>query len=86
MAGGFGPVGVRNTILAVADIDAISGRDPNARIEIPGVGPIPKTVLDRLACDAKVFGIIFDGARRVFVARPGDPHRVPPTMASTIGP
>ena len=47
VAGGFGPVGVRNTILAVADIDAISGRDPNARIELPGVGPIAKTVLDR---------------------------------------
>jgi hypothetical protein len=56
-----GPVGVRNTIVAVADIDAISGRDPNARIEIPGVGPIPKTVLDRLACDAEIFGIIFNG-------------------------
>jgi hypothetical protein len=54
------PVGVRNTILAVADIDAISGRDPNARMEIPGVGPIPKTVLDRLACDADIFGIIFN--------------------------
>jgi hypothetical protein len=57
----FRPVGVRNTILAVADIDAVSGRDPNARIEIPGVGPIPKNVLDRLACDAEVFGIIFNG-------------------------
>jgi hypothetical protein len=55
------PVGVRNTILAVADMDAISGRDPNARMEVPGVGPIPKTVLDRLACDADIFGIIFNG-------------------------
>jgi hypothetical protein len=30
-------------------------------MEIPGVGPIPKSVLDRLACDADIFGIIFNG-------------------------
>jgi hypothetical protein len=55
------PVGMRSQILVVADIDAISGRDPAARIEIPGAGPIPKSVLDRLACDAEIFGLIFNG-------------------------
>ena len=35
-------------------------RNPNGRCEIPGVGVIPKTVMERLACDSEIFGHVFD--------------------------
>jgi len=54
-------VSVRNQIVVVVDADVISSRNPNARCEIPGVGPIPTLVLERLACDADIFGHIFNG-------------------------
>ena len=58
----FRPAGsVRNQIIVVVDADVISGRDPEGRCEIPGVGPLPTSVLERLACDADIFGHIFNG-------------------------
>ena len=57
----FKPSGtVRNQIVIVVDADVISGRDPDGRCEIPGVGSIPVSVLERLACDADIFGHIFN--------------------------
>ena len=58
--GRHGP-SLRNQILVVAHIDAITGADPDARCEIPGTGPIPRSELERLACEAELFGILFDG-------------------------
>ena len=52
---------LRNQILVVAHTDAITGADPAARCEIPGTGPIPRSELERLACQADMFGILFDG-------------------------
>ena len=52
---------LRNQILVVAHTDAITGTDPAARCEIPGTGPIPRSELERLACQADLFGILFDG-------------------------
>jgi hypothetical protein len=58
----FKPAGsVRNQIVVVVDADVISGRNPDGRCEIPGIGPIPTSVLQRLACDADIFGHIFNG-------------------------
>ena len=52
---------LRNQILVVAHTDAITGADPAARCEIPGTGPIPRSELERLACQADLFGILFNG-------------------------
>ena len=52
---------LRNQILVVTHTDAITGADPDARCEIPGTGPIPRSELERLACQAELFGILFDG-------------------------
>ena len=52
---------LRNQILVVAHTDDITGTDPAARCEIPGTGPIPRSELERLACQADLFGILFNG-------------------------
>ena len=52
---------LRNQILVIAHTDAITGADPDAPCEIPGTGPIPRSELERLACEAELFGILFDG-------------------------
>lgn len=51
----------RHQIVIVASTDVISGEDPQGRCEIPGVGPIPLNELERLACDAELFGVLFSG-------------------------
>ena len=60
---GAGPLVVtpRHQIVIVASADVISGRDPQGRCEIPGIGPIPLSELERLACDAELFGVLFSG-------------------------
>ncbi len=50
----------RNQLVIVADIRAVLG-DEWADCEIPGTGPIPTHVLERLACGSDIFGLIFDG-------------------------
>ena len=50
---------LRNQILVIAHTDAITGADPDARCEIPGTGPIPRSELERLACEAELFGALF---------------------------
>jgi len=49
---------VRNQIVVVADAAALLG-DGAASIDIPGVGPVPMNVLERLGCDADIYGHIF---------------------------
>ena len=51
----------RHQVVIVASADVVSGRDPHGRCEIPGVGPIPQSELERLACDAELFGLLFSG-------------------------
>ena len=55
------PVPPRHQIVIVASADVVSGKDPRGRCEIPGVGPIPQSELERLACDAELFGVLFSG-------------------------
>ena len=52
---------LRNQVLVIAHTDAITGADPEARCEIPGTGPIPRSELERLACQSDLFGVLFDG-------------------------
>jgi len=48
-------------LIIVADIGLIDGPDPHGRCEIPGTGPVPPSILDRLSPDTKLAGIIFGG-------------------------
>ena len=56
-----GAVGGRRKaeVVVVADLEAVTGDDPSGRCEIPGSGPIPPEVLQRLLCDAELTGILF---------------------------
>ena len=61
-AGQNGPdLSLRNRIMVMAHTDAITGADLAARCEIPGAGPIPRSELERLACEAEIFGVLFSG-------------------------
>ena len=46
-------------IIVVADIGALTGDNPAGRCEIPGAGPVPPAVLERIACDAHLTGLLF---------------------------
>ena len=46
-------------VIVVADIGALTGDDPAGRCEIPGIGPVPPAVLQRIACDAQLTGLLF---------------------------
>jgi len=50
----------RTQLIVIAEAGVISGQDPHGRCEIPGIGPIPRSELDRLTCEAAIFGVIFD--------------------------
>ncbi len=60
-AGRGKPPSLRNQILVIAHTDAITATGTDARCEIPGTGPIPRSELERLACDSDLFGILFNG-------------------------
>ena len=55
------PVPPRRQPVIVASADVVTGKDPQGRCEIPGIGPIPQSELERLACDAELFGVLFSG-------------------------
>ena len=46
-------------VIVVADIGVLTGDNPAGRCEIPGTGPVPPEVLERIACDAHLTGILF---------------------------
>ena len=46
-------------VIVVADIGVLTGKDPAGRCEIPGTGPVPPAVLERIACDAHLTGVLF---------------------------
>ncbi len=49
----------RAEVIVVADIGVLTGEDPAGRCEIPGTGPVPRAVLERIACDAHLTGVLF---------------------------
>ncbi len=50
-------------VIVVADIGALTGDDPAGRCEIPGTGPMPPEVLQRIACDAQLTGLLFSDGK-----------------------
>ena len=50
-------------VIVVADIGALTGDNPAGRCEIPGTGPVPPEVLQRIACDAQLTGLLFSGGK-----------------------
>ena len=52
-SGSGGPPAVRNQMLIVAYTDGTG--------EIPGVGPLPRSEVARLACESDLYGLVFDG-------------------------
>ena len=53
-------------IIAVADIGVLTGDNPSGRCEIPGTGPVPPEVLQRIACDAQLTGLIFADGKPLY--------------------
>ena len=53
-------------IIAVADIGVLTGENPAGRCEIPGAGPVPPAVLERIACDAQFTGVIFADGKPLY--------------------
>ena len=53
-------------IIAVADIGVLTGNNPSGRCEIPGTGPVPPEVLQRIACDAQITGVIFADGKPLY--------------------
>ena len=45
------------------DIGVLTGDDPAGRCEIPGAGPVPPEVLQRIACDAQLTGLLFSDGK-----------------------
>ncbi len=50
-------------VIVVADIGVLTGDDPAGRCEIPGTGPVPPEVLQRIACDAQLTGLLFSDGK-----------------------
>ena len=50
-------------VIVVADIGTLTGEDPAGRCEIPGTGPVPRAVLERIACDAQLTGLLFSDGK-----------------------
>ena len=53
-------------IIAVADIGVLTGENPAGRCEISGAGPVPPEVLERIACDAQLTGVIFADGKPLY--------------------
>ena len=53
-------------VIVVADIGVLTGDDPAGRCEIPGTGPVPPAVLERIACDAELTGILFHKGKPLY--------------------
>ena len=53
-------------IIAVADIGVLTGDNPDGRCEISGAGPVPPEVLQRIACDAQLTGVIFADGKPLY--------------------
>ena len=80
------PVPPRHQIVIVASADVVTGKDPQGRCEIPGIGPIPQSELERLACDAELFRRAVLRRRRSAVARTRRAHRPPTRSAAHCSP
>lgn len=53
--------GPRHQIVIVADLGVVTGESPDGHSEIVHNGPIPQSVLSRLACNSELTGMVFSG-------------------------
>ena len=53
-------------VIVVADIGVLTGENPAGRCEIPGTGPVPSAVLQRIACDAQLTGLLFSEGKPLY--------------------
>ena len=51
-------------LVVVAPVGVVDGTDPDAPVEIIGVGPVPRSILATLTPDTELAGMIFDRAGR----------------------
>ena len=57
-------------LIVTADLTRLSLNDPNGVANLIGHGAIPQNVLERLACNAEIAGVLFNGAGRpIWVGR-----------------
>ena len=56
--GAFGP---KAQLCIVMDLEYLATDGERGRCEIPGVGAMARSELERLGCDAEIYGLIFDG-------------------------
>ena len=57
MGEGFGP---KAQLCIVMDVTYLATNGERGRCEIPGVGAIARSELERLGCDPEIYGILFD--------------------------
>ncbi|MDE0169316.1 MAG: DUF222 domain-containing protein [bacterium] len=64
----IGTVGVKpkasTQLILVAQYGVVDGTDPNAHVEMIGVGPVPRHILATLSPDTELAGMVFDRAGR----------------------
>ena len=53
--------GSKAQLCIVMDLEYLATEGERGRCEIPGVGALARSELERLGCDADIYGIIFDG-------------------------
>ena len=51
-------------LILVAPVGVVDGTNPNGKVEIIGVGPVPRQILQTLTPDTELAGMIFDRAGR----------------------
>lgn len=51
-------------VILVTPTGVVDGTDPDAHVEMIGVGPVPRTILETLTPDTELAGMIFDRAGR----------------------
>ena len=51
-------------LILIAPVGVVDGTNPNAQVEMIGVGPVPRDILGTLSPDTELAGMIFDRAAR----------------------
>ncbi len=62
--GGTGRPHPKAQLIVTADLTRLSLDDPSGAANLIGHGAIPQNVLERLACDAEIAGVLFNGKGR----------------------
>ena len=80
---GFGP---KAQLCIVMDVTYLATNGERGRCEIPGVGAIARSELERLGCDAEIYGILFDERGLPPAPRPQDQKGLSPAVEGAACP